>query len=275
VGLPLADIRHAPDEADEIVIARQHKRVDHDAALAARGDLGAGLGDDERVEAERVLVNAAVGLRQRGRLAVGDHNDLAHVLALAVEDAPRQAQALARVRVVRPDPHAAELGQRDLLGRVVKQHHFERIARILRLDELRERQGHALGGREAILAVENHRVAAVEHQDGRARALVLALRPHQVFGCHIDLDRAPAYAEGAATIAEGAATIAEGAATIAEGASTVADRASTIADRAGAIADRATTIAEGASTIADRAGAIADRAAASADRAHRKLVTVG
>ena len=63
--LALADIGDAPDEADQVVVAREHERVDHDAALAARRDLGARLGDDERVEAEGVLVDAAVGLRQR------------------------------------------------------------------------------------------------------------------------------------------------------------------------------------------------------------------
>src|SRR5712671_1534298 len=52
VRLALADVGDAAHEAHQIVVARQHERVDHDAALAARGDLGARLGDDERVEAE-------------------------------------------------------------------------------------------------------------------------------------------------------------------------------------------------------------------------------
>src|SRR5262249_34085750 len=54
VCLALADVGDAADEAHEIVVAGQHERVDHDAALAAGGDLRARLGDDERVEAEGV-----------------------------------------------------------------------------------------------------------------------------------------------------------------------------------------------------------------------------
>jgi hypothetical protein len=64
----------------------------------ARRDLGARLGDDERVETEGVLVDASVGLRERGRLAVGDHDDLPHVLALPVQ-IRATAAALAGVRV--------------------------------------------------------------------------------------------------------------------------------------------------------------------------------
>ena len=124
--------------------------------LAARGDLRARLGDDERVEAEGVLVDAAVGLRQRRRLAVGDHDDLAHVLALPIENPAREAQAFARVRVVRADADAAELGERNLLGGIVEQHDLQRVAGILRLDQLRERERDALGRREPILAVEDH-----------------------------------------------------------------------------------------------------------------------
>ncbi len=98
----------------------------------------------------------------------------------------REPQALARVRVIRADAHPSELGERNLLGRVVEQHDLQRIAGILRLDQLRQRQGDALGWREAILPVQNHAVAAVEHQHRRARALVLALDDHQVVVRHAD-----------------------------------------------------------------------------------------
>ena len=62
----------------------------------------------------------------------------------------------------------------------MEEHDLQRVAGILRPDQLRERQRDALGRREAILAVEDHAVAAVEHQHRRARALILALRDHQV-----------------------------------------------------------------------------------------------
>ena len=65
VRLTFANLRHPADEADQIVVAGEHERIDHDAALAACRHLGAGFGDDERIESERVLVDAPVGLRQR------------------------------------------------------------------------------------------------------------------------------------------------------------------------------------------------------------------
>ena len=96
------------------------------------------------------------------------------------QDALRQAQAFARVGVVRADLHASQLAQRHFFGAVVKQNQVQRIAGILRADQVRERQGHALGRREAVFAVEDHAVAAIEHQHRGAGALVFALVDHQV-----------------------------------------------------------------------------------------------
>ena len=185
----MADLGDLADEADEVVVAREHERVDQDAGLAARRHLGERLRDDERIEAEGVAVDAAVGPGQRRRLAVGDHDDLPHVLLLPLEEAPRQAQAFARVRVVRADLHARELAERNLLGGVVEEHDLQRVAGVLQADQVRERQRDALGRREAILAVEDHAVAAVEHQHRRAGALVLALRDHQVLVVDVDAAR--------------------------------------------------------------------------------------
>ena len=182
----MADLGDLPDEADEVVVARQHERVDQDAGLAARGDLGERLRHDERIEAEGVAVDAAVGPRERRRLAVGDHHDLPHVLLLPLEEAAREAQAFAGVGVVGPDLDAGELAERNLLGRVVEEHDLQRVAGILQANQVRQRQRDALGRREAILAVEDHAVAAVEHQHRRARALVLPLRDHQVLVVDVD-----------------------------------------------------------------------------------------
>ena len=52
-----------------------------------------------------------------------------------------------------------------------------------------ERHGDALGRCEAILAVENHAVAAVEHQHCGAGALILPLRDHQVLIVDVDAAR--------------------------------------------------------------------------------------
>ena len=43
--------------------------------------------NDQGIEAEGAFVNASIGQRQRRRLAVGDHDNLLHVFALAGEDA--------------------------------------------------------------------------------------------------------------------------------------------------------------------------------------------
>ena len=69
---------------------------------------------------------------------------------------------------------------RNFLGAIVEQHAVQGIARILRANQMRKRQRHALGGREAVLAVKNHAVAAIEHQHRRARTLILALVDHQI-----------------------------------------------------------------------------------------------
>jgi hypothetical protein len=62
----------------------------------------------------------------------------------------------------------------------VKQHHVQGVARVLQPDQVGERQGDALGGREPILALEYHAVAAVEHQHRGAGALIFPLGHHQV-----------------------------------------------------------------------------------------------
>src|ERR1700674_5051204 len=47
VRLAFADLGDSTYEAHQVVVAREHEGVDHDAALAARGHFGARLGDDE------------------------------------------------------------------------------------------------------------------------------------------------------------------------------------------------------------------------------------
>jgi hypothetical protein len=68
----------------------------------------------------------------------------------------------------------------QLLGRIVEEHAAQAIAGILRADQVRERERHFLGGREAILAIEDHAVAAIEHQHGGAGALILGLVDVQI-----------------------------------------------------------------------------------------------
>src|SRR3989449_6187893 len=68
---------------NQTVIACEHERVDHDSGSLALVHFLERLRDNERVEPEGILVNAAVFERQRGRFAIRDHDDLAHVLLLA------------------------------------------------------------------------------------------------------------------------------------------------------------------------------------------------
>src|SRR3989475_20622 len=79
-----------------------------------------------------------------------------------------------------------ELGERDLLGRVVEQHHAQRVARELRADQVREGQRHLLCRREAVLAVQDHGVRAVEHQHRGRRRAVLGLVHHEVVVLEVD-----------------------------------------------------------------------------------------
>ena len=94
----------------QAVIAGQHERVDQDALLLAAVHFFQRPADHQRIEAERILVDAAVLERQGRRLAVGDHDDLLHVLLFLVQQPLRQNQAVARVRVVRAHLHARQLG---------------------------------------------------------------------------------------------------------------------------------------------------------------------
>src|SRR5262245_15309708 len=92
IGLAPAHLADLLDEGDEVAVAGEHEGVDHDALALAVRDLFQGERHDPRVEAEGVAVDAPVVLGQRGRLAVRDHDDLLHVLALGRLDALGHAQ---------------------------------------------------------------------------------------------------------------------------------------------------------------------------------------
>src|SRR5205814_5716739 len=72
---------------------------------------------------------------------------------------------------------AREFRQRDLFRRIVEQHHVQRIARVLGSNQGGQGERDFLGGREAVLAVKDHAVTAIEHEHRGARTLVFAL-PH-------------------------------------------------------------------------------------------------
>ena len=87
---------------------------------------------------------------------------------MAQENALGHAQTFARVGVIRADLDASEFAEGHFFGGVVEENEGECVAGILRSNEMRERHGHTLSGREAIFAVENHAVAAIQHQHRRA-----------------------------------------------------------------------------------------------------------
>ena len=91
IGFAAAEFGDFLHEVDQAVIAGEHEGIDQDAGALAFGDFFERLGDDQRIEAEGVFVNAAVFEREGGRLAVGDHDDLAHVFFLARENSLREA----------------------------------------------------------------------------------------------------------------------------------------------------------------------------------------
>ena len=111
----------------------------------------------------------------RRRFSVRHHHDLFHVFALRLQDAAREPQTFRGVRVVRTNLRRRQFRQRKFLGRIVKQHNLQRIARILRANQMTERQRDFLGRREAVFAVENHRVRTVQHHHRRTGRLIVAL----------------------------------------------------------------------------------------------------
>ena len=180
VRLAAADLAHALHELHERAIAGEHEGVDHDAGLPAGGDLLQRPLDDGDVEPERILVDLAVRHRERARLAVRDHDDLAHVFLLRQQQAPGKLEALGRVGVIRPHLRTRQRGDRNFLGGIVKEHDLDGVAGKLRANEMREGERNFFRRRKAIFAVQNHRVRAIEHQHGRAARAVLGLTHHEI-----------------------------------------------------------------------------------------------
>src|ERR1700730_2687727 len=186
VGFALAHLGDFLHELDEAVVRGEHKSVDHNAGALALVYFFQSFADDKGVQAKSVFVDAAV-FEGKGRgLAVGDHDDLPHVFALAEENALGHAEAFAGVGVVRAYLHASKFAQGNFFRRIVKEDQAEGVARILRADEMRESHGDTLRGREAIFAVENHAVAAIEKNNGGTGGLIFALVNHQVAVLHFD-----------------------------------------------------------------------------------------
>ena len=152
-------------------------------ASADRG-LVDGLRDHPAVEAEGVLVDLPVRLREGAGLAVGDHEDLAVRPALAPQQVPRELEPRARVRVEGAHLDAGDVVQANLPGLVPEHHDLQAVLGVARPDQLDEGEGDPLGGRDAVLAVEDHRVREVDQEDGRTAGEVLGLVDLEVLLLH-------------------------------------------------------------------------------------------
>src|SRR5437879_2501249 len=89
------------------------------------------------------------------RLSVSYHHDLLHVFALCLQEAPRQPQTLGGVRVIWTNLRRRELCQRQFFSRVMKQNDFQRIARVLRANQMTKSQRDFLCGRKPVFTIEN------------------------------------------------------------------------------------------------------------------------
>jgi len=98
-----------------------------------------------------------------GRFPVSNHHDLFHIFALRLQDTSCQPQTFRGIRVIRPHLRGGEFRQRQFFGAVVKQNDLQRVARILRANQVAESQRDFLGRRKTIFAVQNHRMRAIQH----------------------------------------------------------------------------------------------------------------
>ena len=136
VGFAAAHRGHFLDELYELEFVREHEGVDHDASAFAAADFFERLGDHDGVEAEGVFVDASVVESEGGGFAVGDHDDLLHVLATAAQDALGYTKAFAGVGVMGADFDARELGDGNVFGGVVEENEVDGIAGVLGADEM-------------------------------------------------------------------------------------------------------------------------------------------
>src|SRR5262245_18969873 len=102
-------------KVDQVVVASQHESVDHYIGFATRLYFLKSLGHNERIAAHRVLIKSPRWIRPGGlpnsrtgetldktrrRLAVGNHHNLLHLLALRLEQTTRETQTFGGISVI-------------------------------------------------------------------------------------------------------------------------------------------------------------------------------
>ena len=120
--------------------------------------------------------------------SVRNHHDLLHLFALRLQHAARQPESLGGVGVIWPNLSGREFCQRQLFRGVMEEHNLERVARILRANQMRQRQSNFLRRRKTILAIENHRMRTVEHHHRCTRRLIVTLMNVQIAVLEIERD---------------------------------------------------------------------------------------
>src|SRR5688500_18507282 len=113
----LTDLRN---EMNQCWIAREHECVDEDAVLSACGHFAHRFANDMRVETGGILVDAAIGHRDGGWLAVRNHYDLLHVFLLRAQQTACDLEAFRRIRVVGSNLGLRQLAHRNFLRAIAE-----------------------------------------------------------------------------------------------------------------------------------------------------------
>ena len=167
-------------ELNQRKILSQHERINHDAGTFTPAHFFKRLRNHNRIQPKRILVDPSIIKRQRRRLAIRNHDNLLHILPRTLQDLLRHTQALACIRIVWPNLHPRKLRDRNLLGRIMKQHQRQRIPGILRPNQVPQRHRHPLGRREPVFPIQNHGMRAVQQHHRRTRTLIVGLLHMQI-----------------------------------------------------------------------------------------------
>ena len=151
-----------------------HEGCDRYLELAALGGKGEGLVDDLAVESPAIFVIAGSFL-DAGGLAVGDHKDLLVGILAATEEVHREFQTCNGVGMVWAYVEVWEVFDLYLPSIVAKDDDVEGVFGVAGSDELGEGHGCLLGGGDAVLAIEDHGMGDVDHEDCAALAFVVLL----------------------------------------------------------------------------------------------------
>ncbi len=175
----VVDFREFLNKFLQPLVFGDHEGCDRDFELAALRRECEGLVEDLAVEAPRVFVVFNALLDASG-LAVGDHEDLLVACLAAAQQVHGELQACDGIRVVGTDLQVGQVFDFDLPSVVAKDDDVERVFGVTRSDELGQGHRGLFGRGDAVLAIEDHRVADVDHEHRRAGGGKFLLMDFQV-----------------------------------------------------------------------------------------------